>query len=122
MKKKKYFLIIQLIDLLCVCILKGMSHHKNLFVLSLCVSYSFIAVFCCLTTYIYQVKRGRQTHTYFPLIVSVIMNTEHPGRGFGIAHRQKLNPAFAPHRGEERGQFVSSVSAFALRPLFKLQC
>ena len=44
------------------------------------------------------------------------MDTEHPGRGFGIAQRQKLNPAFTPNRGEERGQFVSSVSAFALRP------
>jgi len=86
----------------------------------ICAFYSFIAVFCLLTTYINEVKRKKQTHTYFPLIVSVIINTEHPGRGFGIALRYKLNPAFAPHRGEERGQFVSSVSAFALRPFYRL--
>ncbi len=66
--------------------------------------------------YIDDVKRKGKTHTYFPLIVSVIIDTEHPGRGFGIALRYELNPAFAPYRGEERGQFVSSVSAFALRP------
>ncbi len=68
--------------------------------------------------YIDEVKRKETTHTYFPLIVSVIIDTEHPGRGFGIALRYKLNPAFTPHRGEERGQFVSSVSAFALRPFY----
>ncbi len=51
----------------------------------------------------------------------MIIDTEHPGRGFGIALRYELNPAFAPHRGEERGQFVSSVSAFALRPFYRLQ-
>ena len=61
-------------------------------------------------------ERNEQTHTYFPLIVSVIINTEHPGRGFGIALSCKLNPAFVSYRDEERGEFVSSVSAFALRP------
>ncbi len=80
--------------------------------------HSFIAVFCSLTMYIDEVKKKETTHTYFPLIVSVIIDTEHPGRGFGIALRYELNPAFTPHRGEERGQFVSSVSAFALRPFY----
>ena len=48
--------------------------------------------------YIDEVKRKETTHTYFPLIVSVIINTEHPGRGFGIALRYELNPAFVPYR------------------------
>ncbi len=48
----------------------------------------------------------------------MIINAEHPGRGFGIALSCKLNPAFVSHRDEERGEFVSSVSAFALRPFY----
>ena len=37
--------------------------------------------------YMNEIRGIVPTHTYFPLIVSVITDTEHPGRGFGIALR-----------------------------------
>lgn len=49
---------------------------------------------------------------------NMIIDTETPGRGSVIAFRYELNLALVSCRDEERGQFVSSVSAFALRLFF----